>query len=75
MTPNPTRSLVTLSGLPTHAHNDHVLVREATGRIVHNERLVSTYHTMELSKLASGIYFVEVHLGASVHTQRLVIEQ
>lgn len=75
LVPNPTEGLVTLTGLQGLSNNDHVLVREATGRIVHSERVVSTSQTIDLGSLASGIYLVEVHLGNSVHTQRLVVEQ
>jgi murein DD-endopeptidase MepM/ murein hydrolase activator NlpD len=75
LVPNPSQGVVTLIGLPAPSSSDHVLIREAAGRIVHNEMLTTSAHAMDLSKLANGIYFVELHLGADVHTQRLILEQ
>jgi murein DD-endopeptidase MepM/ murein hydrolase activator NlpD len=73
--PNPARTNVVLDGLSTPFPEDHLVLREASGRLVRTQRITATREVLDLAGLAPGIFLVEVWNGGSRSVGRLVLEQ
>jgi hypothetical protein len=69
--PNPTSDYIVIEGLENEIQNGHILITDATGRMVYSEQNVniSDRKTLDVSHFVQGIYFVKI--GSS--TVKLVI--
>ena len=71
--PNPTSSLVTVE-LEEMPYNGMLLLRDALGRELHQQRVAAYQNTVPLYGLASGVYVLELHdQGRRVAAQRVVV--
>ena len=71
--PNPATTAVILQGLPPTANN--VVLRDALGRTVQQQRITSANPTLSLTALGAGLYLLEVWDSDSrLATERLVVE-
>lgn len=70
VSPNPTSSMITLSGLSSNAS---VTVMNVLGETV-EEQKASTTTTLDLSKLARGTYYIRIASNGSVTTKKIVKE-
>jgi hypothetical protein len=70
VSPNPTSSMITLSGLSSNAS---VAVMNVLGEMV-EEQKASTTTTLDLSKLARGTYYIRIASNGSVTTKKIVKE-
>lgn len=61
--PNPTTGLCYISGLDNIEGSNHVEILNITGQSMHRQQLVpgsAANHTLDLSDLAKGVYFVKI---------------
>ena len=52
---------------------EQVQVVDAIGKVVYSVAPTAHQHTLDLSTLPSGIYYVEVRSGTGLHTEKLVV--
>lgn len=69
--PNPANQWVTIH-VPTG--QGKVIVRDESGRVVFEEKIMGKQETIEVSSLAAGVYFIEVVLGETHHAEKLIIQ-
>lgn len=78
MFPNPAKDMVTIE-VPVQAESDvQVSIMDAAGRVAVQENRVmgkgNNQVQVELGRLVTGIYFVQVRNGETVHTRKLIVE-
>jgi len=72
--PNPNDGRFVIS-IPDFSGQTTVTVVNAVGQIVHQEQINSDLHTMNLSSVERGIYFVVMELNGATVIERIVIER
>lgn len=72
--PNPNDGRFVIS-IPDYSGQTMVTVVNAVGQIVHQEQIMSDLHTMDLSSVERGIYFVVMELNGATVIERIVIER
>lgn len=70
--PNPSKGLINLNNIPEWAENIYVF--DLTGKQVHNDRITSTYMSIDFSSLPEGIYQITINGGTQMKTVRFVKE-
>lgn len=70
--PNPANDRIYISGKGTHSASK-VNVFDAFGRRVLPEELINGDHSLDVSQLPSGIYFIRIETAGSVSAHRVVI--
>ncbi len=78
MFPNPAKDMVTIE-VPVQAESDvQVSIMDAAGRVAVQENRImgkgNNQVQVELGRLVTGIYFVQVRNGENVHTRKLIVE-
>ena len=70
--PNPAseRAIVAVSGVENGAK---IVVSDMQGRIILSDDMTSETYELSLENLVSGVYYIRV-IGASIHTQKLIVE-
>lgn len=53
---------------------ERIRLVDITGKVVEEEQISSLYHTLNVSELTDGIYFLEVHINNYVVRKKVVIE-
>jgi hypothetical protein len=79
MFPNPAKDMVMIE-VPVEAESDvQVSVMDASGRVaVQENRVMSKGNNqvqVDLARLGTGIYFVQVRNGDTINTRKLVVQQ
>ncbi|PWT77870.1 MAG: peptidase S8 [Bacteroidetes bacterium] len=69
--PNPVKGILHIN---TTANCRQILIFDVSGRLVRNLQTVGFQNTLNVSALASGVYFVRVSTDAGDSVQKLVVE-
>ena len=71
--PNPAseRATISVSGVESGAK---IVVSDMQGRIILSDDMTSDTYELSVENLASGVYYIRVIDGASIHTQKLIVE-
>ncbi len=76
--PNPSLGKFTISLRNSVARDLHLQVFNVLGEIKYQERInniVNNYSKqIDLSKFSKGVYFVKIHNGEKIHTEKIVIQ-
>jgi hypothetical protein len=76
--PNPASSFVNVSFNVEQSQQATISLRDAAGRIVYSEAIDATAglnnQEVELSNLASGVYFVQLQTATATEISRLIVE-
>lgn len=74
MTPNPAHNKVAIDITSPIFGNSRILIRDAAGREMRQIPISQTHFTLDLSDLASGVYFVTLATTQGSSVQKLIIE-
>ena len=71
--PNPAseRAIVAVSGVESGAK---IVVSDMQGRIILTDTMAADTYELSVENLASGVYYIRVIDGASIHTQKLIVK-
>ena len=71
--PNPASRSVTISagGVESGAK---IVVSDMQGRIILSDDMTSETYELSVANMTSGVYYIRVIDGASIHTQKLIVE-
>ena len=71
--PNPAseRATISVSGVESGAK---IVVSDMQGRIILTDTMAADTYELSVENLASGVYYIRVIDGASIHTQKLIVE-
>ena len=71
--PNPAseRAIVAVSGVESGAK---IVVSDMQGRIILSDNMTSETYELSVANMTSGVYYIRVIDGASIHTQKLIVE-
>ena len=71
--PNPAseRAIVAVSGVESGAK---IFVSDMQGRIILTDTMAADTYELSVENLASGVYYIRVIDGASIHTQKLIVK-
>ena len=71
--PNPAseRAIIAVSGVESGAK---IVVSDMQGRIILTDTMAADTYELSVENLASGVYYIRVIDGASIHTQKLIVE-
>ncbi|MCI5715929.1 MAG: T9SS type A sorting domain-containing protein, partial [Bacteroidales bacterium] len=71
--PNPAseRATISVSGVESGAK---IVVSDMQGRIILSDDMTSETYELSVENLASGVYYIRVIDGASIHTQKLIVK-
>ncbi|MCI7572423.1 MAG: T9SS type A sorting domain-containing protein, partial [Bacteroidales bacterium] len=71
--PNPAseRAIVAVSGVESGAK---IVVSDMQGRIILSDDMTSETYELSVANMTSGVYYIRVIDGASIHTQKLIVE-
>ena len=71
--PNPAseRAIVAVSGVENGAK---IVVSDMQGRIILSDNMTSETYELSVANMTSGVYYIRVIDGASIHTQKLIVE-
>jgi len=69
--PNPAANSFTIN---SRHHIERIHLVDITGKVLVDEQVSCAYHTLNVSKLKDGIYFLEVYMLNSVVRKKLIIE-
>ena len=71
--PNPAseRAIVAVSGVENGAK---IVVSDMQGRIILSDDMTSETYELSVANMTSGVYYIRVIDGASIHTQKLIVE-
>ena len=70
--PNPFDATLTVRYAPTDGTEATLLLHDATGRLLQQQRATGTVHTFDAAALLPGVYWVELRSNASTETIRVV---
>ncbi len=71
--PNPAseRAIVAVSGVESGAK---IVVSDMQGRIILSDDMTSETYELSVANMTSGVYYIRVIDGASIHTHKLIVE-
>ena len=71
--PNPAseRATISVSGVESGAK---IVVSDMQGRIILTDTMAADTYELSVENLASGVYYIRVIDGASIHTQKLIVK-
>ena len=71
--PNPAseRAIIAVSGVESGAK---IVVSDMQGRIILTDTMAADTYELSVENLASGVYYIRVIDGASIHTQKLIVK-
>ncbi len=71
--PNPAseRAIVAVSGVESGAK---IVVSDMQGRIILSDDMTSETYELSVANMTSGVYYIRVIDGVSIHTQKLIVE-
>ena len=71
--PNPAseRAIVAVSGVESGAK---IVVSDMQGRIILSDDMTSETYELSVANMTSGVYYIRVIDGTSIHTQKLIVE-
>ncbi|MDD5977022.1 MAG: T9SS type A sorting domain-containing protein, partial [Bacteroidales bacterium] len=71
--PNPAseRATISVSGVESGAK---IVVSDMQGRIILSDDMTSETYELSVANMTSGVYYIRVIDGASIHTQKLIVE-
>ncbi|MDY5800412.1 MAG: fibronectin type III domain-containing protein [Candidatus Onthomorpha sp.] len=71
--PNPAseRAIIAVSGVESGAK---IVVSDMQGRIILSDDMTSETYELSVANMTSGVYYIRVIDGASIHTQKLIVE-
>ena len=71
--PNPAseRAIVAVSGVESGAK---IVVSDMQGRIILSDNMTSETYELSVANMTSGVYYIRVIDGVSIHTQKLIVE-
>ena len=71
--PNPAseRAIIAVSGLENGAK---IVVSDMQGRIILSDDMTSETYELSVANMTSGVYYIRVIDGVSIHTQKLIVE-
>jgi len=76
--PNPASSFINVSFILDQSQSANISLRDAAGRVVYCKSIDATAginnQEVELSNLASGVYFVQLQTATATENSRLIIE-
>ncbi|MDY4861994.1 MAG: T9SS type A sorting domain-containing protein [Candidatus Onthomorpha sp.] len=71
--PNPAseRAIIAVSGVESGAK---IVVSDMQGRIILSDNMTSETYELSVANMTSGVYYIRVIDGVSIHTQKLIVE-
>ena len=71
--PNPAseRAIISVSGVENGAK---IVVSDMQGRIILSDDMTSETYELSVANMTSGVYYIRVIDGASIHTQKLIVK-
>jgi len=73
--PNPTRDIINIALGQTPAANTRVIISDVVGHKVLETQVLNTYTQINLTGLASGVYFINIRSENVNYTDRIVIQR
>jgi hypothetical protein len=70
--PNPAISMLNIAVQDEIKANSSISIMDAKGQLVLTERFIKTPQSIDVSKLAKGVYLVKINNGGKVTTERFV---
>ena len=69
--PNPSNSFITIA----NAETANIVMFDILGRTVHTQNTISSNQQIDVSKLQSGTYFVQVEIEGAITVKKLVVNK
>ncbi len=71
--PNPANKKLTVE-LPSSMKSAYIVINDALGRAIYNERFDSSLNTIDVSQFNKGVYFVKINDGIQSIIKRIVVK-